>query len=288
MPSGSEYKADGGEDNSMNALWIHLIGLFTSDRSIAIATVVYAAVTYVMFRAIRSQAVAAHRQADIMTQQIQAMDKGLDLQADALRQMDGIAKGQAADMRDSIAEASRSAKAMEQVAKDIGVSAKAATESVAALNKQMRAYLTVIIGLAVYQDREKGLKFEGKPTMMNTGLTPAKKVVYHAKADILPMILPEDFDFPLPKKATVTGGSVIGAHQSNIMSAIVDDFVPDQDVEAIKSGSGKSVLYCRGMVTYEDVFGESHETKFCQTLTWLRDEKQTIFGCYCPRHNDAT
>jgi hypothetical protein len=35
-------------------------------------------------------------------------------------------------------------------------------------------------------------------------------------------------------------------------------------------------------------FGESHQTKFCQMLTWLPDEKQTILGFYKAGHNDAT
>jgi len=49
----------------MCTVWSWLAGLLTSDRIIALATVVYAIVTIVMFRSIRSQARAAHRQADI-------------------------------------------------------------------------------------------------------------------------------------------------------------------------------------------------------------------------------
>jgi hypothetical protein len=222
------------------------------------------------------------------------------LQARRLRQtiskMDEVAKGQTSDMKETIAQAARSAEAMEDVSHSIAVSAKAASESIGLIGRQlellrmqMRAYITVVISGAIYQEREKNIRFEGKPILLNTGHTPAKKVAYRAKAGILPVSLPDDFDFPLPKQnVAATGGAVVGSQNSMILSAMVDDFVPDQDVDSIKSCSGPKILYCWGVVNYEDVFGEAHETKFCQMLWWLKDEKQTVFGLYCPRHNDAT
>jgi hypothetical protein len=41
--------------------------------------------------------------------------------------------------------------------------------------KELRAYVSVVVGSAVYQEREKNLRFEGKPLMVNTGRTPAYK-----------------------------------------------------------------------------------------------------------------
>lgn len=216
------------------------------------------------------------------------------LQARRLRQtilkMEEIANSQGEDMKASIAQAVRSAAAMERVAADMAISSKAATESVATLKErtaqQMRAYLTVIIGTGVYQERNKNVKFSGNPTLINTGHTPARNVGYRASAAILPIDLPETFTFPLPTKAI--GASVIGPQQSNVIGAVVESFVPDQDVKVIKSGIGHTALYVWGVVTYEDVFGEPHQTEFCQMLTWLGDEKQTVFGFYTPRHNDVT
>src|SRR5262249_20928665 len=48
---------------------------------------------------------------------------------------------------------------------------------------QLRAYLSVVIGTAVYQERDKNLRFEAKPTIVNTGQTPAYNVRYRIKAD---------------------------------------------------------------------------------------------------------
>lgn len=214
------------------------------------------------------------------------------IQARRLRQtiakMDEIAGGQTADMQASIAQASRAAEAMERVANDMAVSATAARDSVDVLRErtaqQMRAYLTVIIGQALYQERAKNIKFEGKPMLVNTGHTPARKVAYKARAAILPYEMLRDFAFPLP--AEVTGASVMGPQQSALLSAIVADFVPDNEVPIIKSGAAKRALHVWGTVYYEDIFGENHETKFCQILTWQPDGK--IFGYFAPGHNDAT
>jgi hypothetical protein len=190
-------------------------------------------------------------------------------------------------MERSIAEATRLASAMEVVSKEIAVSAKAATDSVAALKErtaqQMRAYLAVAVGAAIYQERNKPLKFEGKPLLVNSGHTPAYKVSYRAKAEILSIPLPKDFAFPLPDE--VVGGAMLGPQQNATLSAIVDDFSEDAEVEDIKIGKGKC-LYIWGIVTYEDIFGEARRTRFCQSLTWLPDGK--VFGVFTPGHNDAT
>jgi hypothetical protein len=194
---------------------------------------------------------------------------------------------QSKSMERSTNEATRLASAMEVVAQEIAVSARAATESVAALKErtaqQMRAYLAVVIGSAVYQERSKGLKFEGKPLLVNTGHTPANRVSYRANAAILPVPVPEDFSFPLSDK--VIGAAMLGPQQTAHLSGIVDDFCDDLEVDDIKICKGKG-LYVWGIVTYEDIFGESRQTRFCQSIFWLGEGK--VFGYYTPGHNDAT
>src|SRR6266849_5448269 len=91
---------------------------------------------------------------------------------------------QSTSMQKSVAEAARLASAMEQVAKDIAVSSQAATASVSAIGQQMRAYICVVIGSAVYQERTKNLRFQAVPSVVNAGLTPAHKVSFQADAAI--------------------------------------------------------------------------------------------------------
>jgi hypothetical protein len=209
------------------------------------------------------------------------------LQARRLRQTVEAAAQQSEAMERAITQANRSAAAMEEVAKHIETSANAAIESVETVKdrtaKQMRAYLTVIVGSAIYQERRKNLRFEAKPHLVNTGHTPAHKVTYIARAAVLPVPLPDEFDFPLTGE--FIGSAVVGPHQTNILSAVVDDFCPDAEIRDIKAGNGKA-LYAWGVIHYEDIFGEHQTTKFCQATVWLKNGQ--IFGYFIAKHNEAT
>ena len=165
----------------------------------------------------------------------------------------------------------------------------AAAQSVALLPKQMRAYLSVRIGGGVYQDRAANLRFEVRPMLINTGLTPANRVSYAAKADVLPFPLADEFVFPaLENPRSVFG--LLAPQQNLTMNAMVrGDFFDDDEVENIKRGHERR-LYIWGTVVYEDVFGEQRYTNFAHNLIWLRlkDGSEPIYGYYVDRHNEAT
>ncbi len=201
-----------------------------------------------------------------------------------VEQAESLAKS-AYHLGESASATSRSASAMESVAEKIAVSTEAARESVSAINKQMRAYICVVIGSALYQERAKNIKFQAIPSIVNAGLTPAHKVSFQADAAILPVPLPEDFAFPLPD--TTSGTSVIGPRQNITVSPDVKDFVDDTEVEGIKSGHQGKGLYTWGIFTYEDIFGNPQYTKFCHLYTWLGDGK-TTWGYYAKHHNEAS
>jgi DNA segregation ATPase FtsK/SpoIIIE-like protein len=94
-------------------------------------------------------------------------------QARRLRQTVKAMKGQAEDLKASVAEGARAANAMENVATHIALSAKAATESVEALKsrtaQQMRAYLAVNISSAVFQERQKTFASKRGLSSLTTG-----------------------------------------------------------------------------------------------------------------------
>lgn len=191
-------------------------------------------------------------------------------QAWKLRETVEAAQAQSIDTKNSIAESARAATAMEGVSKSVAISAEAAKESVASIKErtamQMRAYLTVVVGSAVYQEREKNVRFEGKPLLLNTGQTPAQKVGVKTRAAILPNPLPEEFDFSIP--GPYPAGAVLGPGQNYMLSAIVSDFVEDGLVAGIKNGTAGRFLHVWGTVTYEDIFKQPHHTNFYQILTW--------------------
>jgi hypothetical protein len=199
-------------------------------------------------------------------------------QAVMLKQAVDASAQQSVAMQQHIEEASRSANAMEEIAKTIDEGNQAV----------MRAYLTVTIGGAIYQQRrgpgQTDLKFEAKPTVVNTGNTQARKVSIRKNAAILEAPWPDDFKYPEIAEGSESGFATVAAHQSYVIGAIVPDFVPAEDIQAIKEGNGKA-LHVWGIITYEDIFGKPHMTKFGQTLTWLPDGK--VFGYYTPGANDS-
>jgi hypothetical protein len=150
--------------------------------------------------------------------------------------------------------------------------------------RQLRAYLTVSIGAGVYQVKTEGLRFEGKPTVTNSGQTPAYKVRLQTKAAILPLPLPRETS--LSEIGDEEGETTLGVQQVAIMSCRVDNFSHDEEVESIKAGSKGRSLYVWGIIFYEDVFGDEHYTRFCHQIIWLQDG--TIYGNYTPGRNQAT
>lgn len=140
----------------------------------------------------------------------------------------------------------------------------------------------------MYQERgrvgQPDVRFEGKPSLVNTGNTPARKVRIRIAADILPNPLPDDFGFSIPDELTGIGEQTVGVRQPYVLSGIVKTFVPDPEVSAIKEGI-KKALYVWGVVSYEDIFGNRHKTQFGQMLTWWPNGQ--VFGYYVPGQNDT-
>lgn len=203
----------------------------------------------------------------------------------SVKEIDALGQ-QSADVERSIAQAARAATAMEGVAASMGISATAAQESVIALKErtaqQMRAYLTVLVGNATFQERAKGYLFEGRPMMLNTGATPAHRVRFRAHATIMTLPIAEDFSFPL--HGAEDGGATLNAHQHFVFGRSVDAFVPDQDVAAIKDAAGRALVVW-GLITYDDIFGEPHKTEFGIVYRWMSDG--SVFGHWTTNNNES-
>ncbi len=154
------------------------------------------------------------------------------------------------------------------------------------MHKQMRAYIAVDIGRAIYQDER--LKFEADPILVNTGFTPAKNVSFKIVADILSADLPDKFKFETygDKK---THDATLSPRQTFVIHGVVKNRVSDAEVEGILKGIEKR-LYVWGTVTYEDVFGGSWETNFCHNFVFFRtaDGGMKVDGFYHRSHNNAT
>jgi hypothetical protein len=268
------------ENKGQSTGWPSFWDIYWPTVAVVIVTCIAVWSAVKTLRAIQQQVVEMRKtgeQTDKLISENIAQTKSLKEQAQSLARS-------AYHLGESAAGAHRSAQAMEYIAEQIELSTKAASASVNAINQQMRAYICVVIGHAVFQERTKNLRFQAFPSIVNAGLTPAHKVSFKAAAAILPVPLPEDFDFPLPQ--ATSGASVVGPRQNITVSPLVDGFVDDAEVEVIKSGQGKA-LYTWGVFTYQDIFGNTRYTKFGQIYTWLADGK-TVWGYYTDRHNDSS
>ena len=211
--------------------WLRLrkdcVGTFTSDNDSAIAAVsalLVAVFTFTLWNATSRLWRSAEKQ-------LAEFRRSLD-QARAI-----------ADQQ--ISEASRTAAAMELVAASIaesaGTTATMARDQREFWQRQMRAYLSVNYGTVVPQDNTTGWRTEVRMILVNTGHTPAHDVSYVANADVLPLPLPDDFEFPVPAFPRVISTSVIGPWQNLILRATIPHQLSDDEVNAYTGGSRKRV-----------------------------------------------
>jgi hypothetical protein len=142
---------------------------------------------------------------------------------------------------------------------------------------QLRAYLSVVIGSAIYQERDKELRFEAKPAILSNGQTPAYNVRYSIKAEIMTNEIAANFIFTEPPD-TPRSQANIGPKENRFTSRVIDEYVPDEQIADILLGNGMA-LYVWGVVRYDDVFGRPHFTQFAQRLWWLKD-LSNVMGMY--------
>ena len=206
---------------------------------------------------------------------------------------------QAAKMQESISEAARAAAAMERVAlsmdinanqivRSVGISENMSKQQMLFGRLQIRPRISVLIGGARFQN--EFINFEASPILHNTGQSPAINLRYTVNAAILPVNLPDDFRFPVPKAPG--GQNILGPQKDAALVAVVSDRVPDDEVEAIKFGVKKN-LFVWGAIRYNDGFGKTYRCTFAQRIYWVHsgDMNQNweiptlIRGWHLGRHN---
>jgi hypothetical protein len=194
------------------------------------------------------------------------------------------ASDQSGAMERSIAEATRSAAAMEQVAVAIATNARTGADTLAAYKTQTRAYLAIITGGCVPQDRNTQWRYEVRMFVKNTGHTPAQAVSFGCKAQIFDFPLPANIDLTLPVERNEASGHIASGQQHYIRGWL-DDLIGDDEIAEITKGNTRK-LYVYGTVYYRDIFGEEHHTNFCQFGMWDLGGNFSTVNAF--RHNDAT
>ena len=153
--------------------------------------------------------------------------------------------------------------------------------------QQARAYLSVVIGAAIYQEISNGLRFEARPQILNNGATPAYNVRFQIMARVISDKAASNFRFSAPGHLPISQAS-IGPKESRIMRAVVRKFVPHDLEVPIALGLG-AALWAWGVVHYEDAFGAPRYTQFCQRLYWIPGSPAAqVFGTYDPQFGKST
>lgn len=143
-------------------------------------------------------------------------------------------------------------------------SLKAAQAAQAAAAREGRAYLAVeAAGLSNFGAY---MVVAGQFNITNHGRSPALRLRQSAALKVLPQPLPDDQPFPAAEDWPSPGQPLpsLGAGTSLRSQAPGGPFPPEMLAALIEGQQNR--LYLIGSIAYEDVHGETHETRFCHAL----------------------
>ncbi len=150
---------------------------------------------------------------------------------------------------------------------------------------QLRAYLSIATGEGFRQGAVKGLKFEFRPVVINTGQTPAYKVNISGALLFLETTTAADFDWdgniPAP---TGAGVLTLGTQQNRFTKGILDRTLNKAELRQFRKGTHS--LYVFGKVTYLVAFQRQRYTNYCFLIgAWNKRGPATWITTF--RHNDS-
>lgn len=128
---------------------------------------------------------------------------------------------------------------------------------------------------------KEGQPFDFEAVIQNVGKTPArilttKTYLLHEPSGTKPVMKESAIITSIPKPFTMFPGNEI-----ELRLQVPTGHVYTED-QIARFKSGEYVLYYCGMIVYDDIFGKSHRTQFCQQL----NTSLTAFNM-CPFYNEA-
>lgn len=227
---------------------------------------------------------------------------------ETIEKMEEVSGKQTADIQASLAQTTRAAGAMQEIATSMATSVESVKVSVG-INReiadtqklvtelQSRPYLSVAFNEAIFQDANH--VFEVQSIMRNHGNTPAYDVTFRAASGIISWPIPDDFEFPLPDNTAAPSVSFLAPGTHKLITRTVLGRVHDDEVTSIKLAVPPRCLAMWGVVRYRDAFGKSRKLRFAFTVSWMpwlkgmdkdkdgnpRPEQQ--FSHDTAHHNDA-
>lgn len=158
------------------------------------------------------------------------------------------------------------------------------------MTKQARAYIVADFGRGYYQD--KNYYFGGECFVRNDGLTPAYNVSFWCCAKVMKN---EAVDLSRPAGIPINANdATVAPRQQFVIRNSLDFKFSDDEVALILEGQ-KQKLFLFGELSYDDIYGKPHVTKFCHTFFFTKaydkDGKDVGYNAnplLHPSHNSAT
>jgi hypothetical protein len=160
-------------------------------------------------------------------------------------------------------------------------------EARASSEATLRAYLVVKVGTQFRQGGVRGLRFEFRPGLLNTGQTPAYEMRTIARVAFLSPAEAAAFNFNLPDPTgdpTAASAVTLGPEQDRFVQAILDRRLSKAELREYQRM--QKFLYVYGTTYYRDAFRKARYTNFCYSVSWWNKRAlplwQTVF-----RHSDS-
>jgi hypothetical protein len=150
---------------------------------------------------------------------------------------------------------------------------------------QLRAYVSVETGDNIRQSKKRRLQFEFRPRIRNNGLTPASKVRITSLISLVPPAIPMGFNYSIPNLVTSRSVTTIGLGQERFHSRIIGRNLSVNELREIHKGT--KCFHTWGFVTYDDIFGEHHQTNFSFVI-FVGGKREATIWHNTEENNDAT
>lgn len=152
---------------------------------------------------------------------------------------------------------------------------------------RLRAYVVVVVGTQFRQGGTRGLRFEFRPVMLNTGQTPAYEMRSVARIRFMTLVEASTFDFTLPDPSvgtSVTSAVTLGPRQDRFVQTIYDGRLSKTELREFKRL--QKALFVYGTTYYRDAFDKPRYTNFCFAVGWWNKRGPPLWQTVM-RHSDS-
>ena len=149
---------------------------------------------------------------------------------------------------------------------------------------RLRAYVVTMVGSQFRQGAAKGLRFEFRPGMLNTGQTPAYEVRTIARIRFMSLTEAAAFDFTVADPAGTISAVTLGPRQDRFVQAILDRRLSKAELREFQRLQKSLFVY--GTTWYRDAFGKPRYTNFCFAVSWWNKKGPPLWITVF-RHSDS-